>query len=306
MGRFMIMVGLPASGKSSTAIKKAKEFNARIFSSDDYREKLLGNADDQSNNEVVFKALYNDMEAACKNHEDIIYDATNVTLKARKIALEMAKKYSYENIDAIVMATPIDLCVKRDLGRDRKVGKEVIYKFLYKFQMPHYFEGFNNIEVVFSEEQTKQTLLLRQKELTQLKTKMFEFNQRNPHHEFTVGEHCARVASFFPESDVRYWSATYHDIGKLYTQKFDEQGIAHYYSHDSVGAYMLLCYSAVIQNYVDSVIEFLFYVNYHMRAHRDFMGEKAKRKYSKLFGQDRFDGLMYFAQCDRKGAKNDC
>ena len=79
MGRFMIMVGLPASGKSSTAIKKAKECNARIFSSDEYREKLLGNANDQSNNEAIFKALYSDMETACKNHEDIIYDATNVT-----------------------------------------------------------------------------------------------------------------------------------------------------------------------------------------------------------------------------------
>ena len=305
MGRFMIMVGLPASGKSSTAIKKAKECNARIFSSDEYREKLLGNANDQSNNEAIFKALYSDMETACKNHEDIIYDATNVTLKARRIALEMAKKYSYENIVAIVMATPTDLCIKRDLGRDRKVGKEVIYKFLYKFQMPHYFEGFTRIEIVLPEE-TMQILLLKNQTLERLKAKMFIFDQCNPHHDFTVGQHCLKVASYFDKSDVRHWAAIFHDVGKLCTQRFDEKGVAHYYSHDSVGAYILLYFCNVLTQYTPDIIELLFYVNYHMRAHRDFMGEKAKRKYSKLFGQDRFDKLMYFAQCDRKGAKNDC
>lgn len=54
MSKFYMMIGLPASGKSSIAKKIAKSEDAVIVSSDDIR-KELGNINDQSQNEKVFE-----------------------------------------------------------------------------------------------------------------------------------------------------------------------------------------------------------------------------------------------------------
>lgn len=307
MSKFIMMVGLPGSGKSYAAQNFVLAHNARLFSSDIYREKILGDASNQNNNDKVFRALYKDMDAVLKKGENVVYDATNINIKARKTSLDIVNKYPDIHKIAIVMATPIDMCIERDANRPRRVGKEVIYKFLYKFQIPHFFEGFDEIMIEFPEQENSEMLLFKQKKLAEIKNRMLNFSQNNPHHDFTVGEHCSKVASYFDVSDIRYWAAQYHDIGKLFTQKFDEQGVAHYYSHDSVGAYILLYYINVALpfNRVSSAIEWLFYINYHMRAHNDFMGEKARKKYRALFGEERFDKLVFFGECDRKGAKNE-
>ena len=44
----------------------------------------------------------------------------------------------------------------------------------------------------------------------------------------------------------------------------------------------------------------LFLVNFHMRAHNDFQSSKAQKKYRELFGDERFNLLMAFGECDRK------
>ena len=44
------------------------------------------------------------------------------------------------------------------------------------------------------------------------------------------------------EDPIRSQAGLWHDIGKLHTQHFDEYGIAHYYNHDCVGAYQILCH----------------------------------------------------------------
>ena len=52
----------------------------------------------------------------------------------------------------------------------------------------------------------------------------------------------------------------------------------------------------------DDIFEVFFYVNYHMRAHNDFCGAKAEKKYRALFGDDRFDRLMQFGEHDRRAS----
>lgn len=46
-----------------------------------------------------------------------------------------------------------------------------------------------------------------------------------------------------------------------------------------------------------------------MRAHNDFCGAKAERKYKAIFGEERFARLMLFGECDRIAGgtyKEDC
>lgn len=52
-----MLVGLPASGKSTYAKKLSKKENAIILSSDELRKELFGNINNQNHNAEVFKEL---------------------------------------------------------------------------------------------------------------------------------------------------------------------------------------------------------------------------------------------------------
>ena len=139
--------------------------------------------------------------------------------------------------------------------------------------------------------------------------KMFDFDQKNPHHLYNLYIHCKNVADeyiklkckFKKDFDIEICAGQLHDIGKLFTQKIDENGVAHYYNHDSVGTYYLASHPEIVVacSEWDDFFETLFYVNYHMRAHRDFKSPKAEKKYRGIFGDDRYERLMQFGEFDR-------
>lgn len=154
--KFIMMVGLPGSGKSFYANKlKEKHTNTLVFSSDEYRLKVLHDETDQSNNALVFNTLYNDMTTAIANAEDdtwIIFDATNVAGKDRKRCfkrLSGVKNFDKFEKIACVMATMLTECISRDANRSRTVGQDVILKMSARFTCPSYYEGFDKI--VFSD-----------------------------------------------------------------------------------------------------------------------------------------------------------
>ena len=291
MSELIVMVGLPGSGKST--ICKNKYLLYKVFSSDDYRERLLGNENDQSNNALVFNTLYRDLDNCMMSGDNCILDAANVTIKSRKQSILLAKKYGYKCI-AYVVNTPIDDCVKRDSERERVVGKDVIVKFLHRFQCPTKHEGFD--EIIFDK-----ILPYNKDKRESVVETMFKFAQHNHHHKFTLGRHCCKVADAFYENDIRHEAGIFHDIGKMYTQKFDENGEAHYYSHENVGAYILCCENDLLRKDFE-LDEILFYVNNHMHIRDIIKSEKAIERYKNLYGDDYFK-LIEFMNADNKAGK---
>lgn len=297
--RLYVMCGLPASGKSFVAEELAFiEDDLTIFSSDKYREKLLGNENDQTNNQLVFDTLYKDLRNHLEQGKSAIFDATNTTLKSRLTIMEKLKGIDCKKIIHI-MTTPYEICVQRDKNRKRSVGESVIYKFLSSFQCPQYFEGWDNIKIEPTSVCPNEFDLFRFYDLI---TYMMTFDQENPHHLFTLGQHSKNIYNkFVNDADqIRALAGIFHDIGKLKTKKKDEAGIAHYYNHDNIGTYILLSNPNVVLNDLDhpDFLEVLFYINYHMKAHKDFRGEKAYKKYCKIFGKTRLDMLIEFADAD--------
>ena len=72
----IVMVGLPGSGKSTIAKQLAEDNpNTLIFSSDAYREKICGDENDQSNNDLVFRTLHKDLREALLLGKNCIFDA---------------------------------------------------------------------------------------------------------------------------------------------------------------------------------------------------------------------------------------
>ena len=55
--KFICMIGLPASGKSTKAQELAREYNATVFSADELRKEWYGNESIQGDNTKLFNTL---------------------------------------------------------------------------------------------------------------------------------------------------------------------------------------------------------------------------------------------------------
>lgn len=286
---FIMMVGLPGSGKSTIA----KTYGMKIFSSDEYRERFFGDVNDQTHNDKVFSMLHNDIRECLREGESCILDATNVSRKSRKRMLDFISSVPCFK-KAHVVCPRLDTVFKQNDERDRKVPPDVIQRMLKQFEFPQLFEGFDEVYVTNNYDN------YCEEELSNMFKAMSGFDQKNPHHIYDLASHCIRVANKFPHQDIRHDVGYIHDIGKLTTQTFDDKGIAHYYNHDNVGTYIV----ASLTDFGDVVsyrnLLKLFFINYHMRAHNDFCTPKAESKYRHLFGDDLFDSLMEFAEADRE------
>lgn len=65
-----------------------------------------------------------------------------------------------------------------------------------------------------------------------------ETEQHHPHHLYSVGEHILHSLAYVPADKVLRLTMLLHDIGKPDTLTIDEQGITHFYNHESVSAEM--------------------------------------------------------------------
>ena len=139
------------------------------------------------------------------------------------------------------------------------------------------------------------------------------FNQRNPHHNKTLQDHCRYTAIKYIEKSYStpYVNSAFisgaflHDIGKLYTQTFDENGIAHYYGHHNYGSYFVL--ENIVSKFktrhkfiydCDYILDKCFLINYHMMPF-DWDTDKAKQRWKERFGEYKYKMLLDFNKCDR-------
>ena len=292
MPLLIMLVGLPGSGKSTYAKEIVETFDSYIvLSSDYYRKFLYGDENDQTHNQDVFSSLYYDMRKYLNQGKTVIFDATNINMKDRRRCFDAIKEVKNLSVMAMVVNTPFAECVYRDSLRERKVGYNVIDKMRRRFEFPQYFEGFNHISLVNTHNYDAEFR-------NNIEQCMANFDQKNPWHSYTLGEHSNRVAQQFDNNDIRYEAGLLHDIGKLYTITFDENNVAHYYNHDNVGAYYVCSHPEIVNPKYD-FNELLFYINQHMHIQQIISSEKASKKYRKLFGDKRYDMLVEFDRADK-------
>lgn len=298
MPTIYMMIGAPGSGKSTYAEEVLKnELNLTdesIVSSDRIREECFGDINDQTHNQGVFSILHSRVRTLFDSGKDVIIDATNMSYKDRsKTRNSLGRNYPIDV--AYVMATPVTLCAYRDSDRDKQVGLYVIQRFIRKFEFPYPGE-FKEVRIVHTYENGNDTCIQ-----DRVKHCMDKFDQHNYHHKYTVGHHCDKVSEQFDVNDIRNLAGKWHDIGKCFTQTFDEDGVAHYYQHANYGAYYLL--SENILNVPREVLdEVLFYVNQHMHIRDILKSDKAIKRYRSLWGEERFNKLVEFNQADNIGS----
>ena len=116
----------------------------------------------------------------------------------------------------------------------------------------------------------------------------YNFNQCNPHHNLDLFNHIINVVSKVPaDLELRY-SALLHDIAKPVVQTFDEKGIAHYKTHEIVGADMardILARMKLSVKLIDTVVEI---IKKHMVLYKDI----TDKKFNKLLSEMGYDNLL--------------
>lgn len=299
---FIQMIGIPGSGKTEKARALAKEHNAVLLSSDAIREEIFGDALYQTKNNDVFEVMYKRTCEALSNGRSVIYDATNINHKRRRVLLQQLKAHYDMKAIAVVMATPIQMCIDRQANRNRQVGKDVIWQMVRGFYMPYWYEGWDDIEICYPENKQKYIHQLYRSDIQQLIDKsslLYEYDQKNPYHQLSLGEHmrkCHWLICGRSLIDSLQEAALLHDIGKFYTQSFDENDVAHYYDHQNVSAYLSL-FSRHEDKY--HIISRAAYIQWHMAPYF-WKEEKTHNKYKRLFGDQFYEDLMMLHSCDKE------
>jgi predicted kinase len=294
-----MMVGLVASGKSTKSKELAIEHDAIIFSSDDLREELFGDINDQEHNQELFVELHRRIKNCLRSGKNAIMDATNINYKKRMAFLAELKGIPCEKI-CVLMATPYETCVRRNHHRERRVPDHVLKRMYFGFNIPYRYEGWNDIQIVYSDGAENSY-----GDVHDWAESMIYRDQHNSHHRLTLGQHCIKTFLDVCKTEKRNWNvaiaALIHDCGKPSTATFvNSKGIetdeCHYYSHQYTGSYDSLFFSGV-----DNHLYVAILIMWHMQPYfwEKDNNEKLHNKYRKLWGEVLYQDIMQLHTADK-------
>lgn len=116
----------------------------------------------------------------------------------------------------------------------------------------------------------------------------YDFEQHNPHHNLDLFNHIISVVSKVPaDLELRY-TALLHDIAKPLVQTFDENGVAHYKTHEIVGADMARDVLTRLKLPVKLIETVEDIIKKHMVLYRDV----TDKKFNKLLSEMGYDNLL--------------
>jgi hypothetical protein len=194
------------------------------------------------------------------------------------------------------MATPYEECLRRNTERERKVPEYVINRMYFNFNIPYWYEGWDDIRVeydIFKGYYGKPVNWYNNYK---------DYNQYNSHHKLGLGDHCYVSALRLDDrGPVELFCAAYiHDCGKPETATFtNSKGEVttecHYYNHQYVSGYKALLFD------YSNPLEVAIVVMWHMQPYfwEKDNNEKLHNKYRKLWGDELYCNIMKLHAADK-------
>lgn len=328
LGNLYVLTGLPASCKSTFSKHLIEQENTVVLSSDEIREELFNDVNNQNNNSQVFEVMNKRAQEFLNNGINVVMDATNINRKRRihliQNVLRADKKIAY------YMSVRFETACSRDHNRGldggRTVGKEVIDRMYKTLEIPTILEGWD--EVVFVHQETPfydlhHVKVLEEKLQTENIThdwlfdwlnvvtpefkKVFNLPQDSKYHSFSVSRHTYYVWDYILKNyrgsrklEMLY-AAVFHDLGKAHCKSFvnykgEEKRHASFIGHEYVSA-QLVCYWLNKMGYSGEFIKYVVdIVQFHMKPMN--LSEKQEKKLRKLLTNEQYEDLMLFHEAD--------
>jgi len=126
-----VLMGIPASGKSTIVSDMLLGVDYEVVSPDQIRQELTGNRGDQSRNDRVFQLAHGQVLNALGDGLDVLFDATNVTASARNALLEIAGRVSAKTT-LIILRTPFEVCLERNAYRTKYIVPESVMFLMHE------------------------------------------------------------------------------------------------------------------------------------------------------------------------------
>jgi len=131
----VILVGAPASGKSTWGKKYAQDNKLAYISTDEIRGEVGKGEGDQNVSPAAWMIGKKRVMESLSIGKGVVIDSTNINHKVRKQWIKIGREYGAE-IMAVVFEIDRDELIKRDKERERHVGVEVIDQFLKIYKRP--------------------------------------------------------------------------------------------------------------------------------------------------------------------------
>lgn len=291
MPEFVMTIGISGAGKSCWCYNQHNIATDIVVDSDEIRKELWDDANDQQNPDKVFNEMFARTKSALSHNINVFYCATNLTMRHRIHTLKQIKRlFPDVKCRVVVFNTPLFICKEWNKKRERQVPDWLFERQMKSFQMPVYNEGWDSIGIVTPAEY----------DVKKFAENMWNDvravgSQDNPHHTLSLYDHlfdCINKVSVtglsFNEQINMYSAAGIHDIGKAYTRSYDENGVAHYYSYDSYGAFLAMN--------MGLPIEVIQLVCYHMKPY----DTNASYVWEKRLGDELWKKILILHDADER------
>lgn len=307
MNELIMLVGIPASGKTTIA-KEYEKNGYRWHSSDEIRLEFLLPQTKEGNIET-FNILHKRVHEDLKNGKNVIYDATNMSRKRRIGFLRSLNKIECFKKCIFTLAS-IETCKERNLKRECPVPDDVYNKMVSIFNVPFFTEGWNEIEVVVTDDS----------KILKINNSDLNIDQENPNHRLTLYNHMKATHDYLVEinRDDLATVGFYHDMGKLFTKTYwGDDMKAHYPCHENWSAYLYLSdHRNYFNTHKDKSVkknDFIqlynaFLIEHHMRFYnnkeafekfkKDISSSKEIAKFNKNFNVDFWNDLNLIHDAD--------
>ena len=139
MANLWIMVGIPGSGKSYEANKRAKENGGVVISRDNIRLSMLKEGEAYFSHEpAVFKEYVRQIDKAILLNDNVYADATQLNWASRRKLINAVHKTPDTEIKYLFMNTTFGECIARNAKREglALIPEEVLDKMFCTLEHP--------------------------------------------------------------------------------------------------------------------------------------------------------------------------
>lgn len=302
----IMLIGIPASGKTTYATNLATGGGYIRLSSDEVRREMFGDGGyEREEQREVFARLEDMMLYSLRSGQNVIYDATNMNRKNRMKFLK--KVPDGVRKVAVLFVTPIDVAMRRNRTREYTVPDDVYGKMLRNFTPPALYEGFDEIDIKWHDGEF---------DISPYDdwARLCAMSHDNKHHSATIGQHMLNARDYFGEhfnhgtyhDYLCQVAAQWHDIGKPLVKSFkDKKGNftqdAKFYQHHNVGSYIFLLIANKYMRHMSD--EDLLYISdliyWHMHPLMSWAeSAKAEERDKKLIGEEMYHDIMHIHIAD--------